>query len=250
MSTAPISTSSLVQGAQYFQDRRSDLQQLGQALQSGDLAGAQQDFAAIQNLGKNGPFAGGNAFAVTARQQDFAAVGQALQSGDLAGAQKAFAQLQATFKSGGTSPSTGPANPVSPVPVEPGPPLIINISAAGAAAASAASTTAASSTAAAPAASSTATAPAASSTTGPEIVLNIGNGSAGSSPEEITLSFNNTSAGAEQLTIGVGSQQNPNAQQVTLNFAQNSNEQIILNLLGNTSAASSSSQTSGLNVVA
>jgi len=43
MSTAGISSSSLIQGAEYFQDRRSDLQQLGQALQAGNLAGAQQD---------------------------------------------------------------------------------------------------------------------------------------------------------------------------------------------------------------
>jgi hypothetical protein len=101
-----------------------------------------------------------------------------------------------------------------------------------------------------PAITSTAT-----STTGPEIVLNIGGGSAGSTPEEITLSFNNTSSG-EQLTIGVGSQQNPNTQQVTLNLPQNGSEQIILNLLNNSSATSSSSASSpasassGVNVVA
>ena len=88
MSTAAVSTSSIYQELQaYFQQRGSDLQQLGQALQSGDLAGAQQEYGAIQNLGQNGPFANGDAFKVSQRQQDFDAIGQALQSGDLAAAQ-------------------------------------------------------------------------------------------------------------------------------------------------------------------
>src|SRR5271169_4151436 len=98
MSTAAVSTSSIYQELQtFFQQRGSDLQQLGQALQSGDLAGAQKEFSAIQSLGQSGPFASGDAFKSSQREQDFAAIGQALQSGDLAGAQQAFAQLQNTF---------------------------------------------------------------------------------------------------------------------------------------------------------
>ncbi|HEY4903717.1 MAG TPA: hypothetical protein VIH89_09620 [Candidatus Sulfotelmatobacter sp.] len=219
MSTAGISSSSLVQGAQYFQDRKSDLQQLGQALQSGDLTGAQQDFSTIQNLAQNGPFAGGNAFAVNQRQQDFTAIGQALQSGDIAGAQQAFAQLQSTFKSGHAV-------------LDPGPSVIINISepAAGGTSSSASST---------PTGAVTAT-PTASGAIGPEIAINFANNSGSSAnPEEITISLNNTNSG-EQLTIGVGTQQNPNVQQLTFNLAQNSNEQIILNL-GNPSTLSTSS---------
>jgi hypothetical protein len=217
MSTAGISSSSLVQGAQYFQDRTSDLKQLSQALQSGDLAGAQQDFSAIQNLGQNGPFASGNAFALSNRQQDFNAIGQALQSGDLTGAQQALAQLQSTFQ--GNKAVT-----------DPGPAVIINISEQ--AAASSTST-----------ASTTATSPTTTSATGPEIVLNLGNGAGSSTPEEITISLNNTSSG-EQITIGVGTQQNPNAQQLSFNLAQNSNEQIILNLGVDGAATSSTSTTS------
>src|ERR1700685_1632380 len=245
MSTAGISSSSLIQGAEYFQDRRSDLQQLGQALQAGNLAGAQQDFATIQNLGQNGPFANGNAFAVAARQQDFNAIGQALQSGDLAGAQTALTQLQSTFQSGG---STGPV-------LDPGPAVIINISAP--AAASTTDTTGATSRTT-PAPATTTTAPA-TTATGPEIVLNLGSGT-GNGPEEITISLNNSSSG-EQLTIGVRTQQNPNAQQLTFNLAQNTNEQIILNLgapaASSTSATSSTASAgatttpgSGLNVLA
>jgi len=233
MSTAGISSSSLVQGAQYFQDRKSDLQQLGQALQSGDLTGAQQDFSTIQNLAQNGPF-GGNAFAVSQRQQDYTAIGQALQSGDVAGAQQAVAQLQSTFNSGHRI-------------LDPVPPVIISIAEPGTATAP---TSGSSTTTTTPTGTVTATPPA-SATIGPEIAINIGNGSgSAANPEEITISLNNTNGG-EQLTIGVGTQQSPNAQQITLNLAQNSNEQIVLNLLGNTSAAlpSSSSQTNGVNVV-
>jgi hypothetical protein len=233
MSTAGISSSSLVQGAEYFQDRKSDLQQLGQALQAGNLAGAQQDFATIQNLGQNGRFANGNAFAVNARQQDFNAIGQALQSGDLAGAQTALTQLQSTFQSGG---ATGPV-------LDPGPAVIINISASAASTTGTAGATAPTTTAPATTTPVTNTTDPATTASGPEIILNLGNGNGtGNGPEEITISLNNTSAG-EQLTIGVGTEQNPNAQQLTFNLAQNTNEQIILNF-GAVTAGSSTSGTS------
>jgi hypothetical protein len=110
MSISPIlplapavpSITTTLQRTQYFQNRQSDLQQLGQSLQSGDLAGAQQEFNSIQTLAQNGPF-DGNAFAGNPREQDFTAIGQALQSGDLAAAQQAFAQLQSTFDTTGSS---------------------------------------------------------------------------------------------------------------------------------------------------
>ena len=221
MSTAGISSSSLVQ-AQYFQDRKSDLQQLGQALQSGDLSGAQQDFSTIEGLAQNGPFASGDAFAVNQRQQDFASIGQALQSGDIAGAQQAFAQLQSTFSS-------------SHRILDPAPPVIISIGEPGTAVGSTTTPTT-------PTGATTA-APPTSTAVGPEIAIDLGSGSGSSTnPEEITISLNNTN-GSEQLTIAVGSQQSPNAQQITLDLAQNSNEQIILNI-GNPSALFSASGSS------
>jgi len=101
MSTAAITASLFSQASSgYFQQRRADLQQLSQDLQSGNLSAAQQDFANIQSLAQSGPF-GGDAFKVSGREQDFAAIGQALQAGDLAGAQQAFAQLQSTFPQNG-----------------------------------------------------------------------------------------------------------------------------------------------------
>src|ERR1700685_4230208 len=99
MSTAAVSSNSLPPGVQSFlQQRDADLKQLGQALQSGDLAGAQQAFTAIQALSQNNTSANGNSFKVSQRQQDFNAIGQALAAGDLGGAQQAFADLKATVQ--------------------------------------------------------------------------------------------------------------------------------------------------------
>ena len=72
MSTSAISTSVLNQ--QYFETRQSDLRQLGQALSSGDLSGAQTAFNNITTLGQTGPFAGGVPFALNNREQDFTAM--------------------------------------------------------------------------------------------------------------------------------------------------------------------------------
>ena len=81
----------------YRQQRLADLAQLGQALQSGDLAGAQSAFNALTALGQTGPNRNGQVFSRADRAQDFQAIGQALQSGDLAGAKSAFANLSGTF---------------------------------------------------------------------------------------------------------------------------------------------------------
>lgn len=82
------------------------------------------------------------------------------------------------------------------------------------------------------------------SSSGPEIVLNLSSGSTGAaSPEQITVNISNPASGGEQVSIGVGSQ-GSNAQQVTFNLPSNSNEQIVLNLLGASSTTGSSSGTS------
>ena len=195
MSTAAVSNTSINQELhQYFQTRQSDLKQLGQALSTGDLAGAQTAYNNIVALGQKGPFAGGNPFHLTAREQDFTNVGKALQSGDLAGAQQAFGALKATFQRSAHQidpPNTNPA-----------------------------------------------------AASGPEIILNlspINTGSGGSaSPEQITINISNQANGGEQISIGIGSQ-GSNTEQVTLNLPSKSNEQIVLNLLGASSATSGSS---------
>lgn len=119
MSTAAVSSSALNQTTlqQYFQTRHTDLKQLGQALASGNLAGAQTALNNIVKLGQNGPFPGGDPFKINQREQAFTAIGTALQAGDLAGAQKAFSELGSTFKSGGQQldpPGTSPTATATP----------------------------------------------------------------------------------------------------------------------------------------
>ncbi len=225
MSTAAISNNLVTsQVSSYFQQRRADLQQLSQDLQSGNLTAAQQDFSAIQTLAQNGPFAKGVAFSSSARQNDFAAIGQALQSGDLAGAQQALAQLQSTFHNHHQHAELPPA-------------VIVNL---GSAPTGSAPTTSTPSSAA-----SSQSATQATSTSGPEIILNLGNVTPG---EQITIGLNQSSNGGEQVTIGVANQQNQNQEQITLNLNQNSNQQIILNLF--TNSTSSQTQSSSVNTTA
>ena len=105
MSITAVSSSSIYQELQtYFQQRRTDVRQLGRDLASGTLADAQQDFKALQTLGQSGPNQNGDVFRNSQREQDLNAIGQALQSGDLAGAQQAFAQLEATYQKHQTMP--------------------------------------------------------------------------------------------------------------------------------------------------
>src|SRR5208283_5266569 len=144
-------------------------------------------------LGQGGPFANGDPFANSQREQDFTAVGQALQSGDLAGAQQAFSALKATFQKnngGQSSPITDP----------------IQIAA-----------------------------PPSTSTVGPETILNLSNSSGSANPEQIAININPTGGGGEQVSLSVG-QQGSNTPQVTFNLPANSNEEIVLNLLGSSSS--------------
>lgn len=242
MSTAAVISSSIYQELQsYFQQRNSDLQQLGQSLQSGDLAGAQQEFNAIQTLGQSGPFASGDPFKMSQREQAFQAIGQALQSGDLAGAQQAFAQLKSTF----AHKHIEPQQPADPQPVEPTLDVIVTLS--GASPASTSSTSASSNPASSSSGASDSTdasgaTPVSYSGASPsEIVLNLGTVTPG---EQITIGMSSNGGGGEQLTIGVAGQ-NQSPEQFTLNLGQSSAQQIILNLFN--SATSSPAQSSSVN---
>lgn len=129
MSTSAVSSSSLSQQLQsYFKTRNSDVQQLGQALQSGNLTGAQAAYSTITSLAQGGPSAQGNAFLVAQRQQDFNAIGSALASGDLAGAQSAFAALKATANHGTIDPPV--ASGTTTTAGGAGPEIVLNLSAA------------------------------------------------------------------------------------------------------------------------
>jgi hypothetical protein len=90
-----------------FGQIHSEVQQLGQDLQAGNLTQAQQDFAALsknfpaataasqpQTPATNTNISATASVANNSPSQAFSAVGQALQSGNLSGAQAAFATLQ------------------------------------------------------------------------------------------------------------------------------------------------------------
>lgn len=184
MSTSAISSSSLNQQLQsYFKTRNSDVQQLGQALSSGNLANAQVAYNNITALGQGGPFANGNSFRVPQREQDFNAIGEALQSGDLAGAQQAFASLKATEGNQAPQPtsSSGPA-------AGSGPEIVLNLSNSG------------------------------SSTSPEQITINIGNSSSGGG-EQVSLSVGNQGSTAQQVTFNLGANSN---EQIVLNLLDGS----------------------------
>jgi hypothetical protein len=83
--------------------------------------------------------------------------------------------------------------------------------------------------------------PTTAAASGPEIILNLSNINSGSaSPEQVTINISNPASGGEQVSIGIGTQ-GSTAEQVTLNLPANSNEQIVLNLLGASSTTSGSS---------
>jgi hypothetical protein len=215
MSVAGIFSSSALAPAQnFFQQRRADLQQLAQALQSGDLSAAQSAFNALTALSQTGSSTAASSTASTGSAsssssgpfrnpqlaQDFTAIGTALQSGDLAGAQQAFATFQQDLQNvqasgghfrrhhhhGGNGQNS-------------------------------------------------------SASSSPEIILNLGNTSG--SPEQINLNFSNNGGNGEQLTIGI-SNGSGSPEQITVNLGANSAPpEIILNLSrGSTSTQPTTTQ--------
>ncbi len=99
-----------------FQQIKTEFQQLGQDLQSGNLTQAQSDFATLsQNLSNvSQNTAAANAAATTAATtstnpvvQAFAQLGQDLQSGNLQGAQQDFTNLQQDLSQGSSQQVEG-----------------------------------------------------------------------------------------------------------------------------------------------
>jgi hypothetical protein len=109
LTNLPLSTNSSTAASylkNYFKERRAEVKQLGEALQSGDLAAAQQDYNKIVSLGKK-VLDRNNPYFRADRGQDFNAIGGALQNGDRAGAQRAFAALESTYRLPPASSSSG-----------------------------------------------------------------------------------------------------------------------------------------------
>ena len=82
------------------QQFRQEFQQLGQALQSGNLSAAQADFATLQ---QNSPSASSTAAAGSgSAAQAFSQLGKDLQSGNLSAAQQDFSNIQQNTQSQST----------------------------------------------------------------------------------------------------------------------------------------------------
>jgi len=124
MSTAAVSNGLLTQTQSYFQNRSADLQQLGKALENGNLSGAQTAYNNIVTLGQSGPAANGDPFLISQREQDFTAIGTALQAGDLAGAQQAYATLRGTAEKQAQQTATPPSLGTGSTP---GPEIVLNL---------------------------------------------------------------------------------------------------------------------------
>ena len=100
MSLAGILSSNLFQfNSQSVQDPmkqfRQDFQKLGQDLQTGNLTGAQADFAALQ---KDGPQSSSSMQNNNPVAQAFQQLSSDLQSGNLSAAQQDFSNLQQNFQ--------------------------------------------------------------------------------------------------------------------------------------------------------
>lgn len=105
-----MSISSITSGTMMPQDfqnirqqQRQDFSQLAQALQDGDLTGAQKAYSDLQSLLPSNNQSGTNTNTNSGSpqnpiQSDFAALGKALSSGDLSQAQSEFSQLQTDLK--------------------------------------------------------------------------------------------------------------------------------------------------------
>ena len=262
-------TESIYQQLKDFrQERKSDVDQLGTALQSGDLNAAQQAYDALVTLGQNGPFRSSAPFRRTDRAQAFDAIGQALQNGDLAGAQQAFATLAATFghhgepavsgplppiiiniggsSSGTTPPQTDPPTPApsatlppttlppTSVPPQQDPPTPVDN---GSSTGSSPSPTSGPDPNGVPEIIINLGGTATSNGAGQAIIVNVGSGSGSGSgtPEEVKINFGDNGSGG-QVTIDVNQNQNGPGEEVSIYLNQvSSYYQLVLNLFDSSS---------------
>ncbi len=273
--TTAASTSSIYQQLRSFrQERNADLAQLGTDLQAGDLNAAQQDFNTLTALGQSGPNKNGQTFQQAGRAQDFQAIGQALENGDLAGAQSAFATLEGTFgaqsqqaqsaisayssNSGGAeivinlgSPSGTSASSGSSV--SSAPEVVVNVGQGGSSPSGASSVPeVVINLGGAPNTSSGFNTGASSGTTTPEIVVNLGqeSGSSSPSPEEVTINLGSATSGIVVDHNATQGQNGSPTEQLTINLNQQSNYELILNVLNSSAASSTKSSSNALSVSA
>ena len=260
MSTAAVSSSSIFQELQcFYHTRHTDLNQLGSALQSGNLADAQQAFSALAALGQNGPFSNSEPFGNSSRAQAFEAIGTALQAGDLAGAQAAFANLKSSLQNKTATPAQD--NPATVVNLSSGQnsgnvvaEIVINFNTSSGVAVGAPSP-----------AGQPSTTGTASNTNGangvPEIIINLESGSSNNAsatassgstsgiPElVINLGAPNLGAPPNGTTSGSSSSDATPPPELIINLNAQQNYELIVNLLTSSSTQTQNGSTSSLSL--
>jgi len=116
MSTSPLacsscsSSSSPTQEVTVSQQLKKELKQLTDAIQTGNLTGAQQAYSALQQLDPQKSQDSTSGASTNPIRKDLKAVGQALQSGDLSGAQSAFSKLQTDLKAAAAQNGASPGS--------------------------------------------------------------------------------------------------------------------------------------------
>ncbi len=101
MSIAGILSSSLsqlVNSQSKVATRSADFKMLGEDLQSGNLAAAQNDFLSLSK-NNSAPAKAASSNAIVALKQAFGNLQTSLNSGDISGAQKAYSDVQQDFQS-------------------------------------------------------------------------------------------------------------------------------------------------------
>jgi outer membrane protein assembly factor BamD (BamD/ComL family) len=101
-----------------FQKAQAEFQQLGSALQSGNLSAAQSDYSTLQGLVSQSGFASKVLQGDNPIGKAFTQLGQDLKSGNLAGAQQDYSTIRQDFQNlphhhGGTVNPGTPAFPVN-----------------------------------------------------------------------------------------------------------------------------------------
>ena len=236
-------TSSILQQIQaYSQQRASDLAQLAQDLQAGNLTAAQQDYQTLTALGQTGPNANGQVYSQSNRNQDFQAIGQALQAGDLSGAQSALANLQSTLgKQSQQAQSAISAYNQSGVEIVIN--LISSPSNSASSSASASTTTGSTSESSTAGSDNSSTGP---SATPPELIIDLESSGAQGIPE-VTINFGNGTS-SPQLSVGTEAPNGAVTNLLNINLNQQTNYDLVLNLLNSGAVNQAQSGTSALSV--
>jgi len=196
-------------------DRAQDFQAIGQALQSGDLAGAETAYTALASTFGN-PITGGKQPSPVSPPVFQPPVVLGPPVSQPPGTSSVPEIVINLGGASGTGTSSGSAAPE----------LIISLQGGNSASTASASTSSAT----------------------PELVINLAqaHGTSSSNPEEIAINLGGNGGGQ----VSISSRQGSNAEQFQINLNQLSNNELILNLFNSNAASQAQSSSTGLSVQA